>query len=192
MIPSAPNAPAAPAIKLHEIVHAVLAHQVDHVVITGGEPMLFAELIPLCEQLGRHGRHITVETAGTLYLPLHCDLMSISPKLSNSTPATGVHPRWRRRHDRTRHAPRVIRALIRRHAYQMKFVIDRPDDVAEVDRYLAQFPEIDRDAVMLMPQGTDADALAQTQAWLEPYCGVRGLRFCPRRQVEWFGLVPGT
>ena len=60
---------------------------VEHVVLTGGEPMLYSELIPLCESLSNHGCHITVETAGTLYLPLHCDLMSISPKLSNSSPA---------------------------------------------------------------------------------------------------------
>ena len=58
---------------------------VKHVVLTGGEPMLFAELVPLAAEL-RRGLHITIETAGTLYLPLECDLMSISPKLSNSTP----------------------------------------------------------------------------------------------------------
>ena len=47
----------------------------DHVVITGGERMLFAELIPLTEKLRARGRHITIETAGTLYLPVECDLM---------------------------------------------------------------------------------------------------------------------
>src|SRR4051794_13577187 len=52
-----------------------------HVVITGGEPMLFAELIPLSQRLSEFGFHITIETAGTLYLPVTCDLMSISPKL---------------------------------------------------------------------------------------------------------------
>jgi 7-carboxy-7-deazaguanine synthase len=60
------------------------------VVITGGEPMLFSELIPLTTALHNAGWHITIETSGTLYLPVVCDLMSISPKLSNSTPgATG-------------------------------------------------------------------------------------------------------
>ena len=57
-----------------------------HAVLTGGEPMLFAELVPLAAALRQRGLHITIETAGTLYLPLACDLMSISPKLSNSTP----------------------------------------------------------------------------------------------------------
>ena len=53
---------------------------VRHVVLTGGEPMLFAELIPLTAALRNRGWHITIETAGTLYLPVACDLMSISPK----------------------------------------------------------------------------------------------------------------
>ena len=63
-----------------------------HVVLTGGEPMLFAELLPLAEELRVRGWHITVETAGTLYLPVECDLMSISPKLAGSGPAAAEHP----------------------------------------------------------------------------------------------------
>src|SRR5262245_8628508 len=55
---------------------------VRHVVITGGEPMLFAEMLPLCEKLSAAALHITIETAGTLFLPVACDLMSISPKLA--------------------------------------------------------------------------------------------------------------
>ncbi len=45
---------------------------------------------------------------------------------------------------------------------------------------------------MLMPQGTDAATLHSTQTWLEPHCRLRGFRFCPRKHVEWFGLVRGT
>jgi 7-carboxy-7-deazaguanine synthase len=162
-------------MSLHDVMRRVLAYRLDHVVLTGGEPMLYAELIPLCESLSHHGCHITVETAGTLYLPLHCDLMSISPKLSNSTPRGDEHPRWHRRHERTRHAPDVIRQLTSEHAYQLKFV-----------------PELDRDSIMLMPQGTHAAALQGTQTWLEPHCHRQGFRFCPRKHVEWFGLVRGT
>ncbi len=61
-------------------------YDAQHVVLTGGEPMLFAELVPLTESLKRQRRHITIETAGTLWLDVACDLMSISPKLSNSAP----------------------------------------------------------------------------------------------------------
>jgi GAF domain-containing protein len=40
---------------------------------------------------------VTIETAGTLYLPVECDLMSISPKFATSAPASETHPRWHRR-----------------------------------------------------------------------------------------------
>jgi 7-carboxy-7-deazaguanine synthase len=85
-----------------------------------------------------------------------------------------------------------MRRLIAEHAYQVKFVVDQPEDLREIERYLEALPEIDRDSVMLMPQGTDQAGLRETQAWLEPLCRERGLRYCPRRQVEWFGLVRGT
>ena len=56
--------------------------------------------------------HITIETAGTLYLPVECDLMSISPKLTNSTPTEAAAGSWSVRHERTRHAPEVIHRLL--------------------------------------------------------------------------------
>jgi 7-carboxy-7-deazaguanine synthase len=164
---------------------------VGHVVLTGGEPMLFAELIPLCAALRRAGRHVTIETAGTLYLPVECDLMSISPKMSNSTPSAENHLRWRRRHELARSAAEVIRRLVGQYDYQVKFVIDRLEDCREVEAYLADFPEIDRRWAMLMPQGTRVEELAEKAEWLEPYCAEHGLGYCPRRQIEWYGLQRG-
>ena len=41
-----------------------------HVVVTGGEPMLLPELVPLCAKLRRRGMHVTIETAGTCYQPV--------------------------------------------------------------------------------------------------------------------------
>ena len=147
-----------------------------HAVLTGGEPMLFADLVPLTDRLRKLGFHITIETAGTLYLPVACDLMSISPKLSNSTPPAARGARWRRRHEQSRHAPEVIRRLLAEYPYQLKFVIDGPADCDEVAAYLGEFPEIDRNRVLLMPQGIDAALLAARAAWLEPICRQRGWR----------------
>jgi 7-carboxy-7-deazaguanine synthase len=166
--------------------------EVRRVVLTGGEPMLFADLIPLAAQLRQRGWHITIETAGTLYLPVACDLMSISPKLSNSLPPADSDPRLAERHASRRHVPDVISRLIAEHDYQLKFVVDCPADCQEILEYLAALPEIDRSRAMLMPQGVDADALAEKAAWLEPYCAANGLAFCPRRQIEWFGAERGT
>ncbi len=165
---------------------------VRHVVLTGGEPMLFAELVPLCAELRRAGRHITVETAGTLYLPVECDLMSISPKLSNSTPPAEREPHWASRHESHRHVPGVISRLVAEYDCQLKFVVDRLEDCREVESYLAEFPQINRSRAMLMPQGTDAGDLARKAEWLVPYCAEHKLGFCPRRQIEWFGSLRGT
>ncbi len=163
-----------------------------HVVLTGGEPMLFAESIPLTAALREREYHITVETAGTLYLPVACDLMSISPKLSNSTPPPELDPRWTWRHTLNRHAPEVIRRLVAEYDCQLKFVVDCPDDYREIEEYLAEFPEIEPSRVMLMPQGVEAEVLAEKAVWLEPYCADHGFMFCPRRQIEWFGAERGT
>jgi 7-carboxy-7-deazaguanine synthase len=163
-----------------------------HAVLTGGEPMLFAELIPLSQRLREAGYHITIETAGTLNLPVECDLMSISPKLSNSTPSADRDPRWHRRHEQSRHVPEVIRRLLAEYVYQLKFVIDSRADCDEVEDYLDRFPEADRSRVLLMPQGTDAKSLAEHSAWLEPLCRERGFHFCPRRHIEWYGHARGT
>jgi 7-carboxy-7-deazaguanine synthase len=179
-------------LAVHEILARIASFPAEHVVLTGGEPMLFAEMLPLTEELERRGLHLTIETAGTLYLPVACDLMSISPKLANSAPDAQMVSRWRERHERARNAPEVIRRLIAEYSYQFKFVIDTPSDCQDVELYLQAFPEIDRDRVMLMPQGTEAESLARQAEWLEPYCREHGLRYCPRKHIEWYGLVRGT
>ncbi len=164
----------------------------SHVVLTGGEPMLFSELIPICERLRDEGRHVTIETAGTLHLALPCDLMSISPKMNNSTPLGDVDPRWRLRHEQTRHSIDVVQRLIDDYPHQLKFVVRSLADCQEVQQYVEQLSNIAHSRVMLMPQGVDAIDLAAAAKWLEPECQRRGFRFCPRKQIEWFGLQRAT
>jgi 7-carboxy-7-deazaguanine synthase len=165
---------------------------IRHVVLTGGEPLLFAELVPLTQELRAAGLHITIETAGTLYLPVACDLLSISPKLVSSTPSVASAGKWAARHERTRHQPALIDRLIGDYEYQLKFVIDSPADCCEVEGWLAEHPLVRRDRILLMPQGIEAAALTQTGNWLEPYCREHGFRFCPRKHIEWFGARRGT
>lgn len=190
--PYASWAPEGTDMAVDEVVAQVEEWDCRHVVLTGGEPMLFAELIPLAEQLRAQGRHITIETAGTLYLPVVCDLMSISPKLAGSAPSLSEHPHWSRRHQRERYQPEVLGALIAEYDYQLKFVIDLPEEVAEVEQFLQKFPCVEPRRVLLMPQGIDQNELKQRGRWLAPACHQRGWTFCPRQQIEWFGPVRGT
>lgn len=179
-------------LAVEEIVESINRHEASHVVLTGGEPMLFAELSPLSAALAAQGRHITIETAGTLYLNVKCDLMSISPKLSNSTPPLQRSSRWHHRHQRARHAPDVIHRLIDEYKHQFKFVISTLADCNEVEEYLEDFPKLDRSCVWLMPEGTDPSQLQEAGHWLQRECERRGLRFSPRKHIEWFGFTRGT
>jgi 7-carboxy-7-deazaguanine synthase len=178
-------------LSVKEIAARTASFGLSHVVLTGGEPMIWKELVPLTEELKRLGRHLTIETSGIRYLPVVCDLMSISPKLSNSTPCADQAPRWARHHERLRHAPEVVRRLVQEYPYQIKFVVDAPEDCLEVEQYLRQFPEINRQRVLLMPQGTDRLSLAEKAQWLLPYCQQHGLHYCPRVHIELFGNVRG-
>src|SRR5881628_2381328 len=99
--------------------------QARHVVVTGGEPLIAPEIVELTERLRARGLHLTIETAGTVYKPVACDLMSISPKLAHSTPAGD----WAAAHERLRIQPGALRRLIDSYDYQLKFVVAAPEDM---------------------------------------------------------------
>ena len=172
------------------VVGQVLELDCQHVVITGGEPLLQPEVIPLVHALRQADRLVTIETAGTIFRPVEADLMSISPKLSNSSPHDSA--RWQQRHARDRHRPDVIRRLLTLSRYQFKFVVDQPSDLDEIIDYLASFPEVTAEQVWLMPQGIQQTDLAEKGNWLAPAARQLGYRFCPRLQIELFGSVRGT
>ena len=163
-----------------------------YAVLTGGEPLLDSDLPELCQRLHQNGWHITIETAGTVDAEVICDLMSISPKLSNSTPSLAEHPNWHQRHNERRYVPAVLNRLVTDYPYQLKFVVTEPEDWAEIQEFLEAFPSVDCEQVWLMPEGTTAQELQQRAAWLEPLCAKHRLRFCPRKQIEWFGHRKGT
>jgi len=78
------------------IIEEVHSHeQANHVVLTGGEPLIHEESIELLERLAADGYHTTVETNGTIYRDAPIDLASISPKLASSTPTPDRDPKGR-------------------------------------------------------------------------------------------------
>jgi 7-carboxy-7-deazaguanine synthase len=157
------------------------------VVVTGGEPMIAREIVELTRGLRARGRHITIETAGTVFAPVECDLMSISPKLANSTPAG----EWEERHERLRIQPEVVLRLMGLCEYQLKFVIAQPEDMAEVRDLVGAFGA-DAAKVILMPEGIEAGVLRERGVWLAEICKEEGFRFSPRLHVELWGNRRGT
>ena len=72
-------------LPIPEIVNKIVQWPCRYVVITGGEPMVNPQLPDLARALKERNKHITIETSGIKFIAgLVCDLMSVSPKLSNS------------------------------------------------------------------------------------------------------------
>lgn len=169
--------------RIGELLQEVVASGLRHVVVTGGEPLLQRELPALVDCLRAKGLHVTVETAGTVAPVFACDLLSLSPKLSNSDP----EGRWRARHEQLRSCLAPLRTLVQAHPeYQLKFVVREADDVAEALDLSARIGA-DRDRVLLMPEGATAVALADTAPRVVRWCVEQGLRYSPRLHVDLFG-----
>ncbi|MGH9673078.1 MAG: 7-carboxy-7-deazaguanine synthase QueE, partial [Bryobacteraceae bacterium] len=112
---------------IDDIMRYVKENSTGHVVVTGGEPMIAPRIGELTRRLREAGEHITIETAGTVAPEVFCDLMSISPKLANSTPRERDGGRWAAAHDRLRIQPDVLTKLMGVCEYQLKFVVQSPD-----------------------------------------------------------------
>jgi 7-carboxy-7-deazaguanine synthase len=179
-----------------EIVREVLRHPARHTVLTGGEPMIAKGVHELATALKEEGKHVTIETAGTVPPGgVACDLASLSPKLGNSTPPEdqfGVD--WVEKHERRRFQPENLREWLRNYECQVKFVVSSPGDLAEIDEFLqiASGEDVSPWKIQLMPEGTDTNTLNSRRDWILKVCLERGFRFCQRLQIELFGNTRGT
>lgn len=180
-------------ISWEAVVDRVLAFEIGHVVLTGGEPLLQRDVVPLVTRLNESGKLLTIETAGTVFRPVHVGLVSISPKLASSRPRGNASGRSLRLHERGRERPDVIRQLIEcGDDYQLKFVLDQPADFGEVAEFLQQLPEVPRAKVWLMPQGVTRAELALRMEWISELAAAEGMQACPRRHIELFGHARGV
>jgi 7-carboxy-7-deazaguanine synthase len=174
-------------VTLDAIMAEAGRHRGRHVVVTGGEPMIAPEIVDLTARLREAGMHITIETAGTVFKPVACDLMSISPKLANSTPEGS----WAAQHERLRTQPEILARLMAEYEYQLKFVIAQPGDLDEVHA-LVRTLKAPPARVVLMPEGTDSGLLRERGAWLAEICKAENFRFSPRLHVDLYGNRRGV
>jgi 7-carboxy-7-deazaguanine synthase len=164
-----------------------------HAVITGGEPMIMADLPELCDELKSRGYHITIETAATVFAPVKLDLASLSPKLSNSTPKLRDAGRFARMHEQNRLNVEAIQQFIDRSPeFQLKFVVCEPADMGEIHDLLRRLRGWSPGDVLLMPEGTTQTVLDSRAGWMSETCKKEGFRFCPRLQVMLYGNRRGT
>jgi len=184
--------PEGESLTVDAILGNVVSFPTRHIVVTGGEPLIAAEIEELCIGLRERKYHITVETAATVFKPLACDLASLSPKLSNSVPFEREGGRHALKHDQLRLRTDVIQAFMDQSDYQLKFVVDRAEDFNEIQDILERLRGVDAAKVLLMPLGVSPSELQERGHWIIEECKRYGYRFCPRLQIELFGNVRGT
>jgi 7-carboxy-7-deazaguanine synthase len=173
---------------IESIAEEVERYGASHVVVTGGEPMIAPQIDELTHRLKQH---VTIETAGTVDAHVRCDLMSISPKLANSTPQNRENGRWAAQHDRLRYQPEILKRLIQLYPHQLKFVIADPVDLTEVHA-IVETIGASKSRVVLMPEGVDAAVLAERGRWLAEICKQEGYRFSPRLHIDLWGNRRGV
>ena len=182
-------------VDIEEFVEKVCSYPARHVVITGGEPMIAKDIKEFVDLLKQSGKHITIETAGTIAPNgIQCDLASISPKLSDSTPEKGeISEEWIERHDSTRIDYNILNEWIDSYEFQLKFVVSRREGINEVKCIIDKIEsDILPEKVLLMPEGTDSKTIHSRYDMLVDLCKENGFRMCNRLHLDLFGNTRGT
>ena len=204
-------------LDVDEIVASVADRTPDHVVLTGGEPLIHDGVADLLSALDDRGYHLTVETNGTVVPPADTpiDLASVSPKLASSTPTAdrppaGVEPsesavgddeidRWSETHEAERIDRDALATLVDRYETQLKFVVTGPDDLPEIESLVADVRErledstgLPDDRVLLMPEGQTRERLAKTRRVVADLALEHGYRYTPRLHVDLWNDAPET
>ncbi len=166
-----------------DVAARIMALGQDRLVITGGEPLLqgaaLARLVALLP-----GVSVEIETNGSVephaaLAPLVAQY-NVSPKLEHSGNDTAIALN-----------PERLSAWANEPKAWFKFVIQRPEDIAEV-LGLVEAHGIDRNRVYLMPEGTDSAGLRERERWLAPLALEHGLRLTDRLHIHLYADTRGT
>lgn len=189
-------------LSIDDIIDEVRSYdQADHVVLTGGEPMIHEKSVELLDELSDYGYHTTVETNGTIYRDAAIDLASISPKLASSTPTVERDPKgdgeWADRHEQGRIDVDALSMLVDRYDSQLKFVVTGRDDIPEIETLIDQIREatdarVSDDQVLFMPEGTTRRELDAKRNDVARLAMEYGYRYTPRLHVDLWNDAPGT
>lgn len=177
---------------LEQILTEVESCPSPFVVVTGGEPLLAREIEELTTRLKQKKCHITIETAATIFKPVVCDLVSMSPKLSHSTPWRRERGRFARMHEEHRLNLGVIQSFMDRYDYQLKFVVEQKSDFAEIQAILRRLKKVDPSRILVMAQARTKRELQAKAPKLVDLCKSHGFRYTPRLHIDLYGNRRGT
>ncbi len=175
-------------VEIDDLSEKCSSYNCSHLVITGGEPFSNPDFLFVLERLRSAFEHITVETSGIEYISnLPIDLLSISPKLSNSLPEN----RQREAQSKYIADAQVLGRLIGSYNYQLKFVVRDQIDMPEI---VSLVKELDSPAprVMLMPESRDSSEYMRVSKTVAELCIEYGYRFSPRLHIQLWGNRRGV
>ena len=175
---------------------------IRHTMITGGGPTLHRELlVDLCNLAKIHHHYVTIETEGSESVSTQADLISLSPKLSNSTPRPGtwmpylnreVTEKDKEKHEKWRCNYEAMKMLLDLHPdYQLKPVISNEKDLEEVKELQDELGVPNR-KVYLMPEGLEPKQLNERRKWLMELCTKEGYNFTDRLHIITYGDIRGV
>tara|TARA_B100001559_G_scaffold317860_1_gene323794 strand:- start:137 stop:832 length:696 start_codon:yes stop_codon:yes gene_type:complete len=182
-------------VTINDLLDKVCSYPARHVVISGGEPMIAKGIEDFARLLKESGKHITIETAGTIAPNgIQCDLASLSPKLSDSTPKEGdINKEWIDRHESKRLDYGILSEWVNSYNFQLKFVVSKEEEIKEIQNVISRIEgKILPEKVLLMPEGIDPDTLRSRYDLLIDLCKENGYRLCNRLHIDLFGNTPGT
>ncbi len=162
--PSETWTPSHPEPPMGTVLSEVRRHWMDHVVVTGEEPMCEADIVELSEALRGIQQHVTIETRGTAFAPVACDLMSIAVEREHAD-------------------IELLRRLIAEYTYQLKFAVTKPEEMEAIND-LVRETEADRNRVVLMPQSGSAAKMRERGQWMIEACKCHGYRYSPRLHLD--------
>jgi len=176
--------------------------QIKHTMITGGGPTLSPKILQKLCDIGKTFSHtITIETEGSEFVQTRADCISLSPKLSNSTPRPGTWMTWAHRevtekdkeqHEKWRCNYDAMKKMIKSHPdYQLKPVISNEKDLKEV-KELQKILGVPNDRVWLMPEGLVLEQLNERRRWLMELCQAQGYNYTDRLHIIAYGDLRGV
>ena len=179
-----------------DIIDMYDAHpHIKEMMLTGGSPTMHPKLVnEITHFANERDIFVTIETEGSHFLPTDypINLLSISPKFSNSVPVLGavtpqgkvVDEKMIKKHNSKRMNIDAIKKSIEYHSdYHIKPVIDKElTMIPEVDEMIEELG-VPAEKVWAMPAGDDRKSLMESYPIVMNFVRDKGWRFTGRSHI---------
>lgn len=173
--------------------------QIKELMLTGGSPTMFPKLIDnIMEFAFQNDIFVTIETEGSHFVETKypINLVSLSPKLSNSVPKLGittpkgkvVDEKFIKQHNKFRLNYDAMAKMISYHSdYQFKPVWGGDEETLSEIKMLIKLLDIPNNKVYLMPAGDTREQLIKAYPIVMEKCIEEGWNFTGRPHIIAYG-----